>query len=183
MQLTTRQFTSQQVADATDLTHKSVQNWAARGLIVGHSGGGGKGRARLFSWENLMEFAVAAAVLRLGIATPQEAFSAAREFAHFGEGPAGYAEWDDPAEPDRKIAMPYHHQHGETFMLIFGEQAKIVAITDGKIPLSAVNVGGTGDPSAFIAVNVSKVFNKVCTRLGLDPSAVLDEVYRVGSSS
>ena len=84
----TAKFSTGDLAKAADVTTAALQTWIRRGLIVGVDGigidmPGCPGFRRAFSFENVMEVAVGAALIKGGNA-PAEAFKAAREFAYTG---------------------------------------------------------------------------------------------------
>lgn len=162
MNILTKQYLSNEVAVAAGIDHKAVQNWTTRGLITGHSGGGGRGRTRYFSWSNVMEVAVAAEFMRLGITAPQDAFAAAMPFSHTGD--------------ERSLGLPHHYRDGETYLFAAGGKS-VVELVSGESPnLSHISLRLDGAAS-FIVLNLKTLFFDVARRMGIDPVKALDTAY------
>lgn len=176
MELLNRTFTSQSVALATGLDPKAIQNWASRGLIVGQRDGTGKGFHLRFSWFNVMEVALADALMKVGMSSIQDAFAAAQLFAHTGEGPSGYA-GDTSLDIIRTPSLPWHHSLGQTILIVHqdGSSVKLVS-NDGTIDLWGLTPAGL-DFTGFIVLNVTEIFRQVCFRMAQDYREVLDEAY------
>ena len=178
MELYTRMFTPQEVATATGLEAKSIHNWATRGLIVGQRDAVGKGHTRMFSWFNVMEVAVAAALMEIGMNSPQDAFAGTRLFSHSGDGGSGWAQDDAIADDDdlRLPALPYHHSAGVTFLFVWKEGAEVRLSKDGTIDLHSIRPEYSR-ATGFIVLNLSELFARVAYRLGCDYRVLLDQAY------
>ena len=176
MDLLTRNFTAQSVAMATGTTAKQITDWCNLGRIIGQREPIGRGHSRKFSWFNLMEVAIAAELMDSGFSQVQEAFAAAQHFAHSGEAPAHYL-GDAITGPVRDPGLPWHHNLGLTYLLVWKGGSKVV-LTDyeGAVKLSNITPAGHR-VSGILAVNVSEVFARVCHRMALDYREVLDEAY------
>lgn len=176
MELLNRKFTSQSVALATGVDAKSIQNWAARGMLIGHREATGKGNPVAFSWFNVMEVAIAAELQEIGVPSIQEAFSAAQGFAHVGHSPSGWV-GDEPDGPDRLPGLPWHHSHGKTMLFLYEGGSGLKHIADnGLVNLYAITPQFSRFTSLKV-VNVSEIFNRVVNRMAMNPSEVLDEAY------
>lgn len=166
MNLRNQIFTTKNVASAANVEIRSVADWATRGLITGHTrGNAGRGTTREFSFESMMEVVVAAHVMQIGINSPKIAFQIARNFAHSGD-------------ETRYPAFPFHHTHGNTWLLVSGENTTVLAGgDDDSFSLSRAfpqKLRGFG----YIALNVSEIFNSMCVRLNQgNPFTLLDDVY------
>lgn len=170
-----------QAAEAAGVTPKDIQNWVSRKMVIGHreddiTGGGTKGKSRMFSFRSVMNFAIAKELLKHGVATA-EALRAAADFAHVSGGGNIFG------LPDREPGLPFHYNLGATVFAVGlnrtwedlwkpGENYD----TYGKIR----HVVG----SSFIAIDASGVFDQVCARLMLltgrrefHPNAILDAAY------
>lgn len=178
MNIIERTFMAAEVAELTGASPKDVQNWAARGVMVGHrvEGGGSKGKARRFSFFNVMEIAVAKAILDAGSRNVEAAFKAAAGFSHAGDGGSGWEGDDTPPSPHRLPGLPWHHDHDDTRLFVNGGAS--FAVADGIIGHSEHRaLIYLGRPPAYLVVNVSQVFGLICQRAGLDARVVLDAVY------
>ncbi|MBI1172574.1 hypothetical protein GC209_14350 [bacterium] len=181
MELLTRKFTAQSVALATGATAKEIANWADRGLIVGQREPLGKGFKRAFSWFNVMEIGGAAALMRIGINSPADAFAASQWFSHGSDGATGYMVQDDDAiredqDAERLPGLPYHYLDGTTYLCVSGGKAQVALSRDGTLDLKEIN-RGLNVPLGFIALNVSRLFNGILQRMALSSVEVLDEAY------
>lgn len=178
MELLNREFTAQSVALATGCDVRKVSDWSTRGMVVGHHGGGIQGRSRKFSWFNVMEFAIATELMDIGIASVQDAFAAARRFAHIGEGRAGLPGQEQEGEPSLRLpGLPYHQTRGLTFLFVWNGGSTVKATgSNGAVELALLSPD-YAHVRGFIVVNVTEVFARVCQRLALDYREVLDEAY------
>ncbi|OWJ76986.1 helix-turn-helix domain-containing protein [Haematobacter genomosp. 1] len=167
-ELFSRTFTVTEVAEALGVDSKDVQNYAARGLIVGHKGEApaGKGRARAFTFFNVMEIAVAISLKNFLTIPPMNAFMIAGRFAHGGQG----------LPIERKPALPFHHRHGRTILVFTADQDGEIIWRPGADIFAEARHALNGALS-FGTVDVSTLFERVVTRLGFDPRAVLDAAY------
>ncbi len=181
MKLLNRTFTAQSVALATGSPAKQITDWCNMGRVVGQREPVGRGKSRQFSWFNVMEIAIAAELMDMGMTSVHDAFSAAQLFAHASSGATGWAGDDgiseDDDKPHRWPGLPFHHEHGVTFLLIWKGRSDVqLADPEGNVnllqfpPLYSRTTG-------IIAVNVSEIFARVCHRMALDYREVLDEAY------
>jgi hypothetical protein len=181
-----QRFQLGQVAEVLDTSPETIKAWLHRGFIVGCSedgeqlveGGGGRGVRRTFSIHAVMQMAVANEIVSAGIRDTQAAFEAAMRFAHTGKGDWGYlGEIRSSPPPRRNPGMPFHYSLGRT-VLMMGKNASRVAL-ERDTP----SVFFKGE-AVSITVNVSLVFDQVCSRLmeitgdkSFHPSAILDAAY------
>lgn len=181
MDIIHRTYLASEVAAATGATPRDIQNWALR-VMVGHrvGGGGGKGKRRQFSFNNLMEVAIAKAILDVGSRNVEAAFGAAADFSHYSDGGSGWGSESPSAM--RLPALPFHHSLGETRLLVHGDQGMTVLEAPRNAELSKEfgelrAMRYLGNPPVYIVVNASTVFMEVCRRLGVDFRHVLDAAY------
>lgn len=169
-------YTAQTVALATGATAKQITDWTNQGLIIGQNKRPGRGRAREFSWFNVMEVAAAMALMEIGIRSPADAFRFAQHFAHFGDGGGGWVGRDD-GEPERLPGVPFHHGRGRTILCVAGGEAHIALVRHRKpFDLEALR-WSLGRPIAMIVLDVTEIFRAVTLRMSLDYGEVLDAVY------
>lgn len=171
-----QRFPASQVVNVTGVTPNTLQSWMRRGHIVGQretgmevDGGGQPGVHRLFSFFNIMEIAVAKALLDAGLGDLDDAFDAARRFAHVGHG------FHSKDHPERSPSCPFNH-HGQTaltLLFVRGETSKAVFYQLGRDPLlSLLREHGGG-----VILEIDPVFRRVVSFLGHHPEEVLDLVY------
>ncbi|MBM1309063.1 hypothetical protein JQT77_02690 [Sulfitobacter mediterraneus] len=164
-------YPSKEVAKATGVTAKFIQNCASRKLITGYESGGGKGRQREFTWVNLMQIGLAASLIEIGVTTPADAFRAAVMFSHIG-----HDENPGLGIPARRIAYPSHYREGDTYLFVSGKE-KVVRIEPKASGEMYRLQQSLGRPKGYIALNVSKVFQSVCDNMGWRSAEVLDAIY------
>lgn len=178
MEFLNREYTAQSVAMATGATPKQITDWCNQGLIVGQREPLGRGHKRTFSWFNVMEIAGALALMEIGVKAPGDAFRASTLFSHIGQGATSWV--DDDALTDDKSeripALPYHHNHGETYLVVANGEGRIILSVDGRINTGVIN-RHRAPVTGFIALNMSNVFARVVMRMAFDPREVLDDAY------
>lgn len=167
-------FSTGQVVAATGVAHESLQNWLKRGLVVGQKdieGGGAKGRHRRYSFFNVIEIAMAKALIDAGMSTLEHAFYAAALFSHTGVG-------------GRIPSHPFNQRPGYTLLVAGPGWADTFFLSpDTKaLELYAALVPQGRIGATFI--NASRVFDNVCGRLmeitgdkQFHPEAVLEAAY------
>ncbi|TDX28023.1 hypothetical protein [Rhodovulum visakhapatnamense] len=159
------------VAKAAGLPKEKLQLWLGRNHVLGQGmgGGGEKGRHRRFEFRNVMEIAIARALVDQGH-RPADAFKAAAVFA--------YSAVQHPGTP----GLPLDPVGGDTFMAVAGDKVTINYLPTGRGAMADFLADLTGpegnerDLEAFTMVNASAVFRAVCRELTLDASAILREV-------
>ncbi len=157
MEIQSYTFTVATASQATGVSADSIKNWTKQGVMVGHGdigGGGSAGRKRTYTFQNIMEIAVAGALLDLGIKSVSDAFLAAARFAHTG---------DD----ERDIGMPYHYRAGDTFLYMSGKYSHVALNETDVVPFGDIN-RALRQPVGFIALNLTAVFVGVCKRMNID---------------
>lgn len=175
MDLLHREFSAQTVAAATGATAKQISDWCNQGQIVGQREPLGRGHKRTFSFFNVMEVAVALALMEIGVRAPADAFRAAQVFAHAGG--SGEARWaDSAAEKERIPGLPYHYSRMETFAFVAGAECLITTDQNVTAAMQAL-----GNASGLLVVNVSLIFARVMRQLGLEHAEVLDALYTGGN--
>lgn len=166
-------FSASEAASASGVSVESIQTWLKRKLIVGHrniEGGGSQGRHRRFTFNNVMEIAVAKAIIDMGVSTKQ-AFTASNSFAHTGGGGEVFS------LPDRQPSLPFHHNHGDTIMGIAGLRSFEELYKSGEDYDTFGRLRHHLQSEHFLALNVSEIFGHVCVRMNLHSRKVLDAVY------
>lgn len=167
-----RRFSNAEIVAATGITNDQLQNWMKRGLIIGQKdidGGGSPGRHRSFSFFNVMEVAIAKAIIDAGgMSDLKDVFRAAHHFAHFGEG-------ELPGKPARRPSVPFNTPMSKTLLLAGRGWSDEILLTgsDSVMRLSAsiLRAGGC------TVVDASAAFYNALNRLGIEPSAVMHEAY------
>ncbi|WP_306043867.1 hypothetical protein [Mameliella sp. MMSF_3455] len=131
----------------------------------GLGGGGSQGKHHLFTFRNVMEFALARALTVQGM-SPKIAFQAAAKVAYFTTRERGSVQ--------RESGFPFPASKGVTVLAAVNS----MDATDFPQVTTADRLQVfRGGADAVTLVNVSKVFRDVCERIGADPSAVLQEAY------
>ena len=165
-----RRFSAGEVAQAADVAPATLQNWIKRGDLIASDrieGGGERGKHRRFSWFSVMEVATAAAAMRCG-ASSKTAFYAGAKFGHSGMGAVA-------SSPARQPAFPFDIRHGRTFLFVSADRA-IVEPWGGLTPTWYRIRDTFGGGEGFIAIDMTEVFDRTCSRLGLHPEAVIESV-------
>lgn len=164
-----RSFQTGEILKASGITNTALQNYLRRGIVVGHKdikggGGSGTGRYRQYTFRNVMEIALAKAIMDAAQGNiPETAFQAAQIVAHFGED-------------GRLPGLPLPASRGFTILAVAGEQVVIEAWEPGKDILAILRNELRGH-AGFILVNVNDVFRGVCSALDLDPGEILRDAY------
>lgn len=172
-----RLFSTGDLLEVSGMPRATVQSYLHRADFVIDpaevDGGDGTGKHRRYTRAAVMHFAVAAELIRKGIAV-KPAFQAAARFAYLGEAQEGNLPTDN-----RPPACPFHHSKGRTLLIILpgqAEQAQVIAVARGVLRLSDVPEDETG-LAAFFALDVGQVFARTVRALGIDPDAELRAVY------
>lgn len=168
------QFQLRHAAEAVGVPPQTIKNWLEKDHIVGHrdkiSGGGGRGMRREFSFFNVMEMAVAQALVVSGIRNLITAFDAASAFAHAGSGPL-------LGHPARVPSCPFPPSaEGLTILAVGGGTSRTILHKPGTDFFTKAS-HAVGHPEVFHVVNINTVFDRVVRSLGADPRDVLDEAY------
>ena len=167
MNILIQQYLASTTAAAANVAPATLQNWLKRKLIVGHrdeiEGGGVQGKHRHFSFNAMMQIAVANALLDAsGGMEIKAALDAAMVFAHSGD-------------EKRLPGHPYHYKDGDTFLATYGGRTAILTKVDDDFVSQILE--HLAQPPGFVVVNVSKVFQRVCAVLDVHPYDVLDAAY------
>ena len=153
-------FQLSETAVAADVRPGTLQQWILRGLIVGSGRdkpAAGKGRYRLFSFESVMQIAVATVMVDQGV-TAARACKAAIKFSHLG---------DDLREPGRPFTSGY------TLLICSGDSVQVLH-DDGGLNATEIFALASMTTEAAIVVNINRIFDRVCGALGLHPQEVLE---------
>lgn len=161
------QFSTGDLAKAAKVTSAALQTWIRRELIVGTGQGvdmpGQPGIRRAFSFRNLIEVAMGAALIERGI-PPRDAFKASAKFAHTGAN-------------GRQIALPF--ATGITLLCVDGERSNVVHIGDGGT-VEEMMQELAGAAEGFFILLANGVFDRVMSAIGWHPEAVLEAAYASG---
>ena len=167
------QFSTGQVTEATGVTNAALQSWLRRELIIGHrdspiGGGGSPGVHRRFSFFNVMEIAVAKALIDSGYNDVPSAFAAARLFAHTGDAPIG----DLPA---RLPAMPFDNRdmNCHTLLCVGPNGADMTIWAPGRDVWANMRRLGEG----FFILHIDPIFERVVMALKHNYHHVTDAAY------
>ena len=167
-------FSTGQVIKATGVSNPTLQSWLKRNMIIGHKegtgieGAGSPGVYRRFSFFNVMEIAVAKALIDVGVKDLTAAFEVAREFAHTGDGPVFN-------QPGRQPSTPFN-EVGITLLCVGEKRSECVHWQPGKDPLSII-FSRLKKPEGIIILHMNKLFDRVTSALGYHPEKVLQDAY------
>ena len=177
-------FSTGKVVKAANITNAKLQSWMRRDLIVGHrkkapiGGGGAPGSSREFSYFNVMEIAVAEAVLQVGSQSVEEAFHIAMGFAHMGNGASFWAGEEEPPLP-RDPGMPFNphvHPGCQTLLCVAGTASVTVpwkpgsdAYIDARHKLH--------NPASMVIIEIDPIYERVVKALGHNPWEVKQFCY------
>jgi hypothetical protein len=184
MEIWTNTYSAHDVAAAANVPPATLQNWIKRSVIVGHresdiEGGGVQGKTRRFSFYAVMQISIAAELIKAsGGMDLKEAFAAAMQFAHSGDGGAGSVGDGALSNDDstRAPGHPYHFPYGKTLLATVNGNTAIVlddaaGNTFGKISNKLRR------PNGFTVIDAGAVFDRVCEALGYHPNVVMDKAY------
>lgn len=169
-------YGSADVIRAAGVSNDVLQIWIRRGLILGAPGKGvhmpgRQGLRREFTYFNVVEIAVAAALISAGVSN-KSAFQHAASFAHVGTGPL-------PKHPGREPAMPF--AAGVTYLAVAGDESVVLQHTPGQGDMMVMINHHLGKPRTVILVNASRVVGDVLTALDRDPEAEIAAAYQVAA--
>lgn len=180
MNLMTSRFSSGDIIRAADISNANLQSWLKRDIITGQdiSGGGSPGKHRGYSWFNLSQVSVAAALMQIGMSSPHDAFRAAQQFSHAGDGgtPWGADDALTDDEPHRWAGLPFDMALGETYLYASGTKSAVLLHRDGAMDIGAVR-RALDAPLGFVALNATELFLDVTHRLGIDGGTTLAALY------
>jgi hypothetical protein len=180
MNLMTSRFSSGDIIRAADISNANLQSWLKRDIITGQgiAGAGSPGKHRSFSWFNLTEIATAAALMHVGLSSPQDAFRAAQQFSHGSDGGTPWGADDALAddEPHRWAGLPFDMALGETYLYVSGTKSAVLLHRDGAMDIAAVR-RALDAPLGFVALNLTQLFLDVTHRLGIDGGTTLAAIY------
>lgn len=167
-----QEFQTGEAVKGGNVPGSTLQTWIRRGRIIGQrasgeevEGAGSPGHYRRFSFRNIIEIAIAKALIDCGMKDIDAAFRVAMHYAHAGN-------------EQRIPGMPHHWSEGRT---LIGYSAETDRITDDiwkpghDVYLNLI--ANTGGRSGIIILDFSEVFQSVCDRLGLDAAQQLDRAY------
>ncbi|QMU57280.1 MAG: hypothetical protein GKR98_03075 [Boseongicola sp.] len=157
-------FTSAEIADLADLDAKTIQNWSSR-FGMGATEGG-KGKHRLFSFPEAVLFALMKVLVREFMLGPEAALRFAEIVTHTGSGQSGWGE--KLSGPVRKPMLPFHYRYGTTFLMITPNVALVRPFESSPQEFFGGHV---------LAVNITQIFQQVCSRLSWNAQEILDAAY------
>lgn len=177
MLLTDIKLSSPEVAELTGLNAETLQTYIRRNLLVAMGdrleGGGVQGKHRRFSWYGLMQVALGAELIRANVSA-KTAFDAAMHFAHVGDGVGAWEGEETDPNDERHPGFPY--LRGDTYLIAYADKGRVVRSYDGSVK---PNFPANDTPTVYHVVNATKVFERICGRIGVQPYAELEQVYNI----
>lgn len=172
MSIFQQKFLTGEVVKAADVTNNALQTWAHRGYIVAQRAGpgddpSGPGSRRQFSFFNVMEIAIAKALVDAGI-TVEQAFKAAGFFAHSSDQ-------SRTGGGIRLPSLPFPHEV-QTLIAVAGDRSVTAEWSVRYDPYPALRAD-LGQPVSMTVLAVNPIFDKVCAALGYGAANVLTEAY------
>jgi len=169
MEFLDRKYNASDVGRTNKMSIQRLNSWHERGLITGLKdleGAGKQGRNRRYSFYNVMEVAIAKALIDQGL-NVKMAFKAAQMFAHSGAD-------------GRKMSLPLHHKIGQTYLAADNKTGKsqigIMPETDAALFIRSIGIA-LGNQVSWAIVDVSELFMDVSLNCGVNYRKVLDEAY------
>lgn len=158
-------FTSGQVIKAARITNAMLQTWIKRGVIGGAENSGvdmpgSPGIKRTFSFNNVMEVALAKALIDQGVDVTRS-FRAAWAYAYSGTH-------------GRLPALPFP-ETGRT-VLRFNDRWRRVERAGEQIKW------GSGEDRYCVEIDAGDVFDRVADALGYHPEEILEQAYETANS-
>ena len=162
-------WNSRATAQAAGVSHDKLQLWLKRKHPVGDgiSGGGAQGVPRSFTFRGVMEIAYARAFVDQGMG-PKDAFHSAAKVAYTTSGRSN----GNGLDVLREAGFPFPRDKDGTLALAFDGRTEVVMTSE-----AILHGAFRSDVEAMTVVNVNRVFNDVCSRLGIDADEVLAKVY------
>lgn len=175
-------FTLDRIGQLVGRNPATVRTHINRGYVMGQgprntSTNKEKGKHERFSFNSLIEFALAYRIEAAGVSL-QMAFKYAGEFAHAGG--TDLTNMSKGNEVRRNPGMPYHHRHGHTYMgMMAGRSAEVAGRSAdlGSLQFHLCRMSGSPDSEPMIVINITKFFAEICAALGQDYRLVLDAAY------
>jgi hypothetical protein len=173
MTIQSQTFQMAEIANAIGASPQTIKAWLHKGIVLGNreiTGGGGAGNRRNFTFHNLMEFAVAKAIMEIGFQRDAEtAFKAAAGFAHVGH------ESTDGLHAERLPGFPFYE--GFTLLCTSGEHTTVVQHDPGSDQLTNIRIN-LRRPMGFLVIDMSEVFERTVSALGYHPQEQIDLAYK-----
>jgi hypothetical protein len=179
MDIYNERYSTSQVTAATGLPNHTLQSWLKRDLLVSPpgapiEGGGNPGVHRRFSFQSIVEIAIAKALCDIGLATAN-AIKAGAHFAHFGQAVAYYPGEQLENFTPRRAGLPFKNSSGgKTLICVSDETSGEFLWYPGTDIFTLIgNKFGNG----FVVLNASEVFERTVRALGFDPADVMTRAY------
>jgi hypothetical protein len=159
-------FLTGDVLRAAGISNALFQTWVRRGAVTGSANQpiespGSPGFRRRFSFGNVIEIAIAAALAAVGVELGH-AFRAAALVAYTGAD-------------GRLPSFPFQGD-ARTLLAVAGERSLVFA--SDTLGLTPTQWHGLGRPETFVVVVVSDIFDRVADVLGEHPQRLTDVTYR-----
>lgn len=173
----TEKFTLARIAEVVEKNPTTLRTHINRSLVTAQGprnihGDKPAGKHSRFSFFTLMEFALAYHLYDdMGLQL-ETSFKHAAHFAHISGGGEVFN------LPTRYGALPFHHDHGDTLWGIADDRSFEIPTVSEPGKNLYIMMRHYLHSDDFILVNASKVFERVCARLGVHPLVALDEVYQ-----
>lgn len=165
-------FTTGQIVEATGVTNMSLQNWLKRNLIVGQKeiqGGGSPGRHRQYSFFNLIEIAMAKALIEAGMTDMPTIFQAASSFSH--------SQTKKTKEPTREAGMPFNVEGARTLLIAGPKWSEVIFFKTDDAAISLFAKMRPHGTLRCVVVDATDVFHRVINAIGLESHKVIREAY------
>lgn len=178
MDLLNETFSLAELSGATGINPQTIKTWLNSGYASEENiqGGGGPGNRRRFTFDMVMEIALADAINKAtyGTRDMRGCFRAAQAFS-IGDEAAGWGKAPEQITMERHGGLPHHPQQGQTFLFASGDNHSVELVGYAGADLSEILTGWGA--TALVAVNASAVFGVVAGRLEIDTEAVFNAAY------
>lgn len=178
-------FSTGQVVQATGVPNATLQSWLKREVVVATrpdaageiTGGGTPGAYRRFSFFNVMEIAIAKALLDAGLGDLENAFKAASHFAHTGRVAIS------DQFPTRIPGCPYNNagMAAATLIAVRGDRSTERLWKVGTDVITDI-CDDLHSRDGFVLIDADIVFERVLSALGFNPRDVMAFAYRSSAS-
>lgn len=173
MSILDSRFTTGQVVQATGVSNAVLQTWLRRNIVNADNigGGGNPGSYRSFTFNTVIEIAVAKALIDAGIRN-DAAFAAALTFAHAGNGPHPAADI-----PPRMPGMLFDDRTEavRTVLCLASDSSFVLPHGMGRNIYAAAKHRAQHQP--FTLFEVDDLFDQVNDILDLERGAMMRAVY------
>ncbi|WP_422032187.1 hypothetical protein [Roseovarius sp.] len=166
-----KQFSSKELAEIADIRPATLQTWISRYVDSakpedGPEGGGSQGRHRTFTGYGVVQYAIAAQLIKSSVST-EMALRAGATFAH-SAGPSSGQYARIPGvpfvDPNAKV---------ETMLCVSHKGSTAVPRYAGFDWWKEANVL-LGNPGGVFVLPVDRIWIETCWKMALEPNSVLE---------